>query len=151
MARFYMGKRYKTATSILNILSILVLSVMLASQIAMCFQAYYSSLYEITERLQFYFIFQLGLCVIFAPDNEIAIFLIAFLISVIVFVIGYILALRGKKKCYYVFSAMCAIDAIDLLVLFNTNNFQYLTATIAFRIVACIIFLATALTAPKAP
>ena len=106
MARFYMGKRYKTATSILNILSILVLSVMLASQIAMCFQAYYSSLYEITERLQFYFIFQLGLCVIFAPDNEIAIFLIAFLISVIVFAIGYILALSGKKKCYYVFSAM---------------------------------------------
>ena len=146
-----MGKRYKTATTILNILSFLVLSVMLASQIAMCFQAYYSSLYEIIERLQFYYIFQLGLCTVFAPDNEIAFFLIAFLVSVIVFAIGYILILRGKKKCYYVFSVMCAIDAIGLLVLFDTKSFQYLAATIAFRIVACIIFLATALTAPKTP
>lgn len=151
MARFYMGKRYKTATSILNILSFLVLSVMLASQIAMCFQAHYSSLYEFIERLQFYYIFQLGLCAAFAPDNEIVFFLIAFLMSAVVFAIGYIHVLRGKKKCYYVFSVMCAIDAIDLLVLFNTNNFQYLAATIAFRIVACIIFLATALTAPKTP
>lgn len=101
------GKGHKTATAVLNILSFTLLSVMLASQIAMCFQAYYSSLYEFLERIQFYCIYILGLCAAFGSDNEIVFFLIAFLISAVVFVIGYVLIIIGKKKWYY-FSLRCA-------------------------------------------
>lgn len=146
MDGIYIGKSCKTAAAVLNILSIFLLSVMLVSQIAMCFQEYYSILYEFLERIQFYFIFILGRCAAFAPDNEIVFFLIAFLISAVAFVVGYVLIIVGKKKCYYLFSAMCAIDAILFLVTYNADNYEYFALTVAFKIAAGIIFLITART-----
>lgn len=146
-----MGKRYKTATAVLNILSFILLSVILACQIAMCFQAYYSTLYEVMQIIQFYFIFILGLCVRFVPDNEVLFFTIAVLISALVFAVGYVLIIIGKKKWYYLFSAMCAIDAILFLVTYNADNYEYFVLTVAFKIVAGIIFLITARTASKMP
>lgn len=42
---------------------------------------------------------------------------------------------------------MCAIDAIILLVTYNADNYEYFALTVAFKIAAGIIFLATARTA----
>lgn len=145
-----MGNR-KTSTTALNVLSFILLSVILVCQIAMCFQAYYSTLYEVMQTIQFYFIFILGLCVRFVPDNEVLFFTIAVLIAALIFIVGYVLVIIGKKKWYYLFSAMCAIDAILFLVTYNVDTYKYFVLTVAFKIVAGIIFFITARIASKTP
>ena len=84
----------------LNALSFLILNVILVSQIAMFFQAYYSELYEFIERLQFSFIWLLAWAMIFAEGNEFLLIAAVFLTAVAVFIIGYIFAIRGKTQAY---------------------------------------------------
>ena len=138
---------YKNAN--LNALSFLILNVILVSQIAMFFQTYYSELYEFIERLQFSFIWLLAWAMIFAEGNELLLIAAVFLTTVAVFIIGYVFAIRGKTQAYYIFAVMCVIDIAALSAARGSNSFLSLGITIAFKMIACAVFTATALTAPK--